>query len=195
MSGGAPEEAPGHLSAERVYQGPIFSVVHDRRRLPGGGEAERAVVVHPGAVAMLAMDHEGRMLLVGQYRHGPGRRMLEIPAGTREPGEPPEVTARRELREETGYDAGSLVRLGGAWMAPGFTSEYIDFYLATKLRRAPLESGDEEDLSPPIAMTLAQLDAAIAEGGIDDAKTIVARHLYSVRVRRSPDAFEDAEAD
>ena len=195
MSGGAPREAPEHLGGERVYEGPLFSVVHDRQRLPGGGEAERAIVVHPGAVAMLAMDHEGRLLLVGQYRHGPGRRMLEIPAGTREPDEPPEVTARRELREETGYDAGSLVRIGGAWMAPGFTSEYIDFYLATKLRHAPLEGGDEEDLSPPIAMTLAQLDAAIAEGGIDDAKTIVARHLYAVSVRRDANPFGDAGAD
>ena len=170
MSGGAPREVPEHLGGERVYEGPLFSVVHDRQRLPGGGEAERAIVVHPGAVAMLAMDHEGRLLLVGQYRHGPGRRMLEI-------------------------DAGSLVRIGGAWMAPGFTSEYIDFYLATKLRHAPLEGGDEEDLSPPIAMTLAQLDAAIAEGGIDDAKTIVARHLYAVSVRRDANPFGDAGAD
>ena len=66
-------------------------------------------------------------------------------------------------------------------MAPGFTSEYIDFYLATGLRPAPLATGDEEDLSPPIAMTPAEIDAAIASGAIEDAKTIVARSLYAMR--------------
>ena len=89
-----------------------------------------------------------------------------MPAGTREPGEPPAVTARRELREETGYDAESIVRLGGAWMAPGFTNEYIDIYLATGLFEAPLDTGDEEDLGAPIVVSLDELDARrSARGG------------------------------
>ena len=109
------------------------------------------------------------------------RRMLEVPAGTREPGEAPAVTARRELREETGYDAASIVRLGGAWMAPGFTNEYIDFYLATGLFEAPLDTGDEEDLGAPLPHSLEAVEAAIAEGTLDDAKTIVALSLFRLR--------------
>ena len=144
----------------------------------------RATVRHPGAVALVVLDDEGRWLLVEQYRHPAAQRLLEIPAGTREPGEAPDVTAHRELREETGYDADSLVRIGGAWMAPGFTSEYIDFYLATGLRRAPLDTGDEEDLSAPIPYTREELETAVAAGEIEDAKTLVALQLYALHEQR-----------
>lgn len=184
MAGDAPPPAappPEVLRSEVVWEGRLFGVERAALRFAGGAEGERETVRHPGAVALAAIDGEGRWLLVEQYRHPAGRRLLETPAGTREPGEPPEATARRELREETGFDADSIVRLGGAWMAPGFTSEYIDFYLATGLRPAPLATGDEEDLSPPIAMTPAEIDAAIASGAIEDAKTIVARSLCAMR--------------
>ena len=177
---------PEVVRSERVYEGPLFSVSHARLRFPDGAESERATVEHPGAVAILAFIEEDLLLLVEQYRHPAGRRLLEIPAGTRDPGEAPEETAHRELREETGYGAGSLIRLGGAWMAPGFTSEYIDFYLATELFPAPLDGGDEEDLGAPIPMTPDELDAAIAGGKIEDAKTIVALHLFDIH-RRSAD--------
>ena len=171
---------PEVLASERVYEGALFDVDHDAIRFPDGVEAERATVRHPGAVALVAIDGEGRWLLVEQYRHPARTRLLEIPAGTREPGEAPDVTAHRELREETGYDADSLVRLGGAWMAPGFTSEYIDFYLATGLRRAPLDTGDEEDLSTPIPYAREEIEAAVRAGEIEDAKTIVALQLHAM---------------
>ena len=176
---------PEVLDTERVYEGRLFAVEHSTLRFPGGVESARAVVRHPGAVALVALLDDDLMLLVEQYRHPAGLRMLEVPAGTREPGEPPEVTARRELREETGYDAASIVRLGGAWMAPGFTDEYIDFYLATGLFPAALDSGDEEDLGAPIAVTFDELDVAIADGKIEDAKTVVALHLYDIQLRGS----------
>ena len=172
---------PEVLASERVYEGALFDVEHDAIRFPDGVEAERATVRHPGAVALAVIDADGRWLLVEQYRHPARKRLLEVPAGTREPGESPEVTARRELREETGYDADSIVRLGGAWMAPGFTSEYIDFYVATGLRRAPLDTGDEEDLSAPIPYTREEIEAAVRAGEIEDAKTIAALHLHALR--------------
>ena len=140
------DELPEILSNERVYEGPLVAVDHARLRFPDGSEGDRQTVVHPGAVALVALLDDDRLLLVEQYRHPARQRLLEVPAGTREPGEPPAVTARRELREETGYDAESIVRIGGAWMAPGFTNEYIDIYLATGLFEAPLDTGDEEDL-------------------------------------------------
>ncbi|MCY4615762.1 MAG: NUDIX hydrolase, partial [Chloroflexi bacterium] len=98
--------------------------------------------------------------------------------------EEPDVTAHRELREETGYDADSLVRIGGAWMAPGFTSEYIHFYLATGLRESPLDTGDEEDLGAPIPCAREAIEAAVAAGEIEDAKTLVALQLYELHTRR-----------
>ncbi|MXZ47413.1 MAG: NUDIX hydrolase [Chloroflexi bacterium] len=176
-------ELPEVLSSERVYEGHVFDIDHDAIRFPDGVEAMRATVRHPGAVALVVINGDGRWLLVEQYRHPAGRRLLEIPAGTREPGEAPDVTAHRELREETGYDADSLVRIGGAWMAPGFTSEYIDFYLATGLRESPLSTGDEEDLSAPIPYTREAIEAAVAAGEIEDAKTLVALQLYALSER------------
>ncbi|MDE2696909.1 MAG: NUDIX hydrolase [Chloroflexota bacterium] len=176
-------ELPEVLSSERVYEGHVFDIDHDAIRFPDGIEAMRATVRHPGAVALVVIDVDGRWLLVEQYRHPAGKRLIEIPAGTREPGEAPDVTAHRELREETGYDADSLVRIGGAWMAPGFTSEYIDFYLATGLRESPLSTGDEEDLSAPIPYTREAIEAAVAAGEIEDAKTLVALQLYALRER------------
>ena len=171
------DRLPEVLSSERVYEAGLFDVVQASLRFPNGIESERAIVVHPGAVALVVLDEQGRWLMVEQYRHPAGRRLLEIPAGTREPGEPPDATARRELHEETGFDAESIVRIGGAYMAPGFTSEYIDFYLATGLGPAPPAEGDEEDLSAPIAMTKDELLAAIDAGEIVDAKTMVADPL------------------
>jgi ADP-ribose pyrophosphatase len=104
--------------------------------------------------------------------------MLEIPAGTRELGEEPELTAARELREETGYAADHLERIGGTWMAPGFVTEYIHYYLATSLRHDQLEGDDDEFLSPPVAMTFDEVLTAIDSGAIEDAKTVVATALY-----------------
>lgn len=181
---------PEVLSTERIYEGRVFDIEHASIRFPDGVEAMRATVRHPGAVALVVLDGEGRWLLVEQYRHPAAQRLLEIPAGTREPGEAPDVTAHRELREETGYDADSLVRIGGAWMAPGFTSEYIDFYLATGLREAPLATGDEEDLSPPIPYTRKELESAVAAGEIEDAKTLVALQLYELHERRTGGSHE-----
>lgn len=166
------------LERETVLEGRPFDVVRHRVRLPDGRERSYQVAEHPGAVALVAIDRDGRWLLVRQFRVAPEREMLEIPAGTREPGEEPDVTAARELREETGFAAGVLERLGGTWMAPGFSSQYIHFYLATELRDDPLPRDDDEFLSEPIAMTFEEVLEAIAAGRIEDAKTVVATALY-----------------
>src|SRR5688572_140406 len=95
---------------------------------------ERTVVARPEVVALVALDDEGRWLLVRQYRHGARKWVLEVPAGKRDPAEALEATALRELREETGFAAASLERLGGTWTAPGFCSEYVTYFLARGLR-------------------------------------------------------------
>jgi len=169
------------LASEELARSSYLRITRDDVRFPDGTEASRTVVWHPGAVALVVQDDDGRWLLIEQYRHPAGRTLLEIPAGTREPGEPPEVTAAREVREETGYAAERLEHLGGAWMAPGFTSEYIDFYLATGLRHDPLPQDHDEFIAPPRRLTVDEVRAAIVAGEVQDAKTMVALTLYGNR--------------
>ena len=173
--------APRVLGTELVCRTDHFDITRSTLQESGGAPFERLVVEHPGAVAMVALDADGRWLLVRQYRHPAGRSLLEIPAGTREADEDPAVTAQRELREETGFAAGDLVHLGGAWMAPGYTAEFIDFYLATDLRHDPLPADEDEGLSAPIAVAEADLWRMARSGALDDAKTLVALSLMRAR--------------
>lgn len=172
------ETLPEVVRSETLASAGYLKMVRDTVRFPNGHEAERAVVEHPGAVALVVEDETGRWLLVRQYRHAARRHLLEVPAGTREAGEPPERTAAREVREETGYAASSLVRLGGTWMAPGFSQEYIDFYLATGLTEDPLPQDDDEYIDEPVRLTPDEVLAAVDDGRIQDAKTLVALTLY-----------------
>jgi ADP-ribose pyrophosphatase len=176
---------PRLLRSELVLASHPFNVSHDRVLLDDGREVDRAVVVHPGAVALVALDEAGRILFVRQYRHPARRRMLEVPAGTREPGEEAAVTAARELREETGFAARNIERIGGTWMAPGFCTEYIDYFLATGLHPDPLPQDADEDISPPQWMTAAEASDAIDRGEIEDAKTVVALALLRRREEAS----------
>jgi ADP-ribose pyrophosphatase len=170
--------SPEVVSSTVEFESHVFDVARDVIRFPNGHEVERNVVLHPGAVALVVVDDAGRWLFVRQYRHPARRELLEIPAGTCDGDESPEDTAAREIREETGYAAASLVRLGGAWMAPGFCTEYITYFLATGLRADPLPADDDEYLSSPIRLTLEEIHAAIDRGEIEDAKTFVALTLY-----------------
>jgi len=176
-------EIPEIASSEVIYENRIIRLERDMIRFSDGHEAERVVVRHPGAIGLVVQDDTGHWLLIRQYRHAADGPLLEIPAGTREEGEAPELTAAREVREETGYAAASIVHLGGAWMAPGFMGEFMDFYLATGLTESPLPQDDDEYISPPERMSEVEIEAAITSGGIVDAKTMVA--LTLVRLHRS----------
>lgn len=178
-------ETPEIASSELIYEHKIIRLERDMVRFRDGHEAERLVIRHPGAVSLVVIDENERWLLVRQYRHPAGKTLLEIPAGTREHGETPEATAAREVREETGYAARSLVHLGGAWMAPGVFGEYMEFYLATNLQESPLPQDDDEYISPPERMTEPEVEAAIASGKISDAKTIAALTLVRLHRLRS----------
>src|SRR5690606_9011381 len=166
------------VASEPLAAAGYITMTRDTVRFPDGAEAERAVVWHPGAVALIVVDEDGPWLLVRQYRHPAGKVLLEIPAGTRDEGEAPEATAAREVREETGYAAGSLVRLGATWMAPGFCSEYIHYFLATDLTASPLPQDEDEYLSVPVRLTLDEVYAAVEAGEIEDAKTLAALTLF-----------------
>lgn len=172
-----PEEQVQVVSNRLVYAGKLFDLHVDEIELPGGIRSTREYVKHPGAVCMVPVDTDGRLLMVRQYRHAAGARMLELPAGTREPGEDPEETARRELAEEVGRSASSVESLGGFYVAPGYTSEYIHLYLCTDLAEAE-EPGDEDEDIEVVAIEADDALAAIGSGEIIDAKSIIGILLW-----------------
>lgn len=180
-----PDVPPVTVASRRVHDGWVGLRV-DTLRFASGREGTVDVVDHPGGVTLVAFDPQGRLLLVRQYRHPVGRALLELPAGTLDPGESPERCAERELQEETGYRPGRLERLGGFCTAPGYCSEYLHVFLGTDLVASRLE-GDEEaiELEPtPMDEVLRLLDA----GEIEDAKTAGALLLYLRRYGRSSPA-------
>jgi ADP-ribose pyrophosphatase len=149
----------------------------DEIEVRAGTNVRREVVEHPGAVVMLAVDREDRILWVRQHRYAAGRYLLELPAGTLEEGEEPEACARRELAEETGFAADTWQSLGGFYSAPGFCTEYLHAFAATGLSGASAHADDDEDIElVPLTMgeSLARLDA----GEIVDAKSISTFMLY-----------------
>ena len=122
------------VDSETIYVGKIFALRADEVRMPGGNTARREVVEHYGAVAVLALDDDGNIVLVYQYRHPVGRRLWELPAGLLDAGgEPPHVTAARELKEEAGLSAQTWRVLVDLVSAPGFSDEGVRVYLATGL--------------------------------------------------------------
>ncbi|MBI5566942.1 MAG: NUDIX hydrolase [Chloroflexi bacterium] len=159
------------LASERIYEGRLINLRVDQIRTAAGVESVREIVEHPGAIALIALDETGRVLLVKQYRHAVRAVTLEIPAGTLEPGEEPLAAAQRELREETGQRAGQLDRLGGIYTAPGFSTEYIHFYLATQLVPDRLAM-DEDEVIDLLRLPLTEAIDLIRAGQIDDGKTV-----------------------
>lgn len=161
------------LDSEKIYDGTIIHVRRDRVLLPNGHTSTREIVEHPGGVGILALDRDGTVLLVRQFRYAFGRTLLEIPAGKREPGEEPFVTARRELREETGITADSWTPLGALIASPGCYDEVLYLYLAQDLRYGETDPDEDEFLSVE-RMPLEELARRCMDGEITDAKTVCA---------------------
>jgi ADP-ribose pyrophosphatase len=163
-----PEVAERHTA----YRGRLFELRVDRLRWPDGTEAVREIVVHPGAVCIVPVTARGTLLLVEQYRHPAGARLLELPAGTLEPGEDPETAARRELEEEIGMRAAVLEPLGGFYVAPGYTTEYIHLFAASGLEPCSRERDADEDIEV-LELTPEEALAAVRSGRITDGKSII----------------------
>jgi ADP-ribose pyrophosphatase len=168
------------ISSRVVHDGWVRLRV-DALRWPSGNETSADVVEHPGGVTVLAFDDQDLLLLVRQHRHPAGRPLVELPAGTLEPGEDPALCASRELQEETGYRARSMERLGGFFTAPGYCSEYLHVFLARDLVESKLD-GDEEDIQVE-RVPWAEAVSRATSGAIEDAKTLaalfLAQHLRS----------------
>lgn len=160
------------LTSREVYHGRILRVREDTVRLPNGKTAEREVAEHPGGVGILALDG-GDVLLVRQYRYAFSRVLTEIPAGKREPGEEPFVTAQRELREEIGATAGKWTELGALIASPGCYGEVLYLYMAQELTFGETHP-DEDEFLDVVRMPFDHAVELCMTGELTDAKTVAA---------------------
>ncbi|NEK60670.1 NUDIX hydrolase [Geodermatophilus sabuli] len=166
------------LASEPVYEGRVISLHRDTVAMPGGGDSVREVVRHPGAVAVVALDDEDRVLLLRQYRHPVGAYLWELPAGLRDAhGEPPVETARRELAEEAQLSARRWSLLTTHHSSPGFCDETVLIYLAEGLADAELPEGftaEHEELDMQLdRVPLAEAVQRVFTGEIRNASAVV----------------------
>ena len=158
-------------SSRRIYEGRVINLRVDEVVTGDGWSTTREVVEHRGAAAIVPLLDKDNVILVRQYRYAIGSDLLEIPAGTLEPDEAPDHCARRELEEETGYRCGKLTKILECYVAPGYSTEKIHFFLARDLVRTEMRTEEDESIRPEI-LPIAALVGRIQEGNIRDAKTI-----------------------
>ena len=163
------------ISGEDIYGGIFLNMKCDKVSLPDGGEAVREYLTHPGAVAVLAILDDGRVLLERQYRYPIAKACIEIPAGKLEIGEDPLLCAKRELEEETGYTATKWSYIRRIHPVISYSTEFIDIYLAEGLMPGKSHLDDEEFLDV-FAAPLEQLLAWVEDGEITDVKTTISTY-------------------
>ena len=158
--------------SRNVFEGRIFDFVTENLTLPNGRNADMAFIRHPGSTAVVPMLDDHTVVMELQYRHPTGDYMLEIPAGTMEPGESPLDCAKRELEEETGLKAGELIKLGKIHIIPAYSDEEIHVYLARGLTPSK-QNLDDDEIIDVVNYTIEEALQMIAEGKITDALTIL----------------------
>ncbi len=160
------------IGSQPLYQGRIVQFRVDTVALPDGSTAIREIVGTPGAVVIIPLTDDSQVRMVRQYRSAIGEFLLELPAGTLEPNEPPEQAAPRELAEETGDRAAHWQRLTGFYTVPGICNEYIHLFLATGLTPGPTNQESDEFLEV-VTLPLEKALTMVKRGEIRDAKTII----------------------
>lgn len=159
------------IRSEILLEGRAFKVRRDYLKTPDGRETKLEIVDHGGSVVLVPVDDRGNLLFVRQYRHPARADLLELPAGTRNAEEPYEECAAREIREETGMEAGKLQKLGDFYLVPGYSTEFMAVFLATQLKENPLQADDDEFLQVeriPIKKALEM----VSRCEIQDAKSL-----------------------
>lgn len=187
-AGGAPRERASTVSSRRLYEGRVLNLDVDQVRFPDGTIGELELIRHSGAAAVVPLldepnDHNARVLLLRQFRYAADGFLYEVPAGRLEPGEPPDECARRELLEEAGCTAKSLVSIGGFFTTPGFIDEYIHAFMATGLTRGVAKPESDEFIQHE-SHTLQEILRMIDRGQIVDAKTIIALLMVERLIRK-----------
>ncbi|MGZ9165694.1 MAG: NUDIX hydrolase [Anaerolineales bacterium] len=161
------------IKSETLLQGRAFKIRRDYLKMPNGRETRLEIIEHGGSVVLIPIDDDGNLLFVRQYRHAAGKDLLELPAGTRDDDEPFEQCAAREIREETGMEAGKLQKVGEFYLAPGYSSEFMVVYLATELKENPLDADDDEFLQVE-KIPLKKAIQMAERGDVPDAKSLAA---------------------
>ena len=159
------------ISNKSLYQGKAVKLWLEQVRYPDGRMASFEVVRHSGAVTILPVDEDGMIWFVRQYRHPARQMLLELPAGTIEPDESHHETAAREIREEIGMTAEKMEYLGGFFMAPGYSTEYMHVYLAHGLTPSPLQQ-DESEFILVEKLSIEEVYRMVESGDIQDGKTL-----------------------
>ncbi len=163
------------ISSKSIYKGDIISLRVENVELPDGKYANREIVKHPGAVAIIPITSEGKIVLVKQFRKALDRTLIEIPAGRIEIGEAPLLTATRELEEETGYGANEITYIQSFATSPGFANEIIHLYVAKELYTIDNPAdGDEDEFIEVIEVTINEAEQLVLSEEIYDAKTAFA---------------------
>ena len=179
------------LGQEKVLSAHAFDVLKVHFRLPDGREHAYDLVAHPDAVTLLPITKAGEIILVSQYRIGAQGDLLELPAGVMDSAETPLESARRELREETGLDSDLIIPLGGFYMVPGYSSEYMSAFLALDLRPAPLAQ-DEDEFLELNRLPLSEVYRLLWSKQIQDGKTIATLMLALPELLQRFPALKDA---
>lgn len=172
------------IESKQIWRGKLLDVRCDRVRLPDGSEGVREYVSHPGAVVMIPVLSDGRLIFERQYRYPVGRVMLEFPAGKIEVDEDTLETAKRELREETGYEAASWRHLGTMHPTIGYADERIEIYLAEQLTALEGNELDEGEFLEVLTLTLEEALTEVRAGRLTDGKTLSAL-LWAEKVLRA----------
>lgn len=163
------------IQTNHIFTGKVISVQVDDVELPDGNKSQREIVKHPGAVAVIPVTPDGKIVLVEQYRKPLERSIIELPAGKMEPNEEPAHTAVRELEEETGYTTDRLQYVTSFYTSPGFADEIIHIYYTNEIR--PLKeavTGDEDEFVEIVTLSLEEAEQYVKEQKIYDAKTAYA---------------------
>jgi len=161
------------LRSETLLKGRAFLIRRDYLKTPDGHETKLDIIEHGGSVVIVPVDKDGNLIFVRQYRHAAGTDLLELPAGTLEKDEDPAVCAAREIREETGFAADKIEKIGDFYLAPGYSTEFMHVYLAQGLRHDPLEADTDEFLSVE-TIPFAEAIQMAEKGEIPDAKSLAA---------------------
>ncbi|EOL43723.1 NUDIX domain-containing protein [Enterococcus caccae] len=172
------------ISRKEIFKGQIIDVVLDEVRLPNGETSTRELVFHPGAVAVIPITADNKMIMVKQFRKPMEKVLLEIPAGKIDPGEQdhPKETAERELEEETGYRADTFTFVTSMYVSPGFANELLHIYYAEDLQKVPdPRPKDDDEILELYTLTLNEAKAEIESGLICDAKTIFAVQYWELQ--------------
>lgn len=170
------------ISEQTIYEGKVIDLKIQEVELPDGKKSKREIVKHPGAVAIIAITEDGKILLVRQFRKAMDRILVEIPAGKLERGEEPLETAKRELEEETGFVAETLRHLTSFYTSPGFADELIHIYLTENVKKgAGSKQMDEDEFIDVLEVGLEEMEQLVVDQQIYDAKTIYAVNYLQLR--------------